>query len=426
MSMPAPPPAPELRSSAAPARLLRLARKELREVLRDRRTILTLVLMPLLLYLLLYFALPYLPPAGSAAEDAPEYRLGVSSQAEAERVRQILELGNQLLTRSGHPDSQPRLAYFEPAGPDEDAARNLKNGNLHLVIRLRTAGGRAVGDGAPWPVECEIHYLEDSASSKEALAYVQARFVAANVPLAIAQARRPVRVQVTPVEAPDHRSRFPLAALVPLVLLLMTITGAVYPAIDLTAGERERGTLEMLMAAPVPRVLLLLAKYVAVVTVAVLTALLNLAMMGLVFLIRGKGPESLSAAAVLAVLGLVVLFALFFSAVLLVLTSFARSFKEAQASLIPLMLLALLPGLLALVPGLRLEGLLSIVPLLNIVLLGRDLLEGHASAGAGAAAVISTLTYAAAALLLAARTFGAEAVLYRDTGGWRDLFRRRR
>jgi sodium transport system permease protein len=55
-----------------------------------------------------------------------------------------------------------------------------------------------------------------------------------------------------------------LTTLIPLILILMTITGAVYPAIDLTAGERERGTLETLMAAPVPRLGLLAAKYVAV------------------------------------------------------------------------------------------------------------------------------------------------------------------
>ena len=72
---------------------------------------------------------------------------------------------------------------------------------------------------------------------------------------------------------------FSLAALIPLVLVLMTVTGAVYPAIDLTAGERERGTLEMLIAAPVPRLGLLLAKYAAVLTVALLTALVNLAAM---------------------------------------------------------------------------------------------------------------------------------------------------
>ena len=67
-----------------------------------------------------------------------------------------------------------------------------------------------------------------------------------------------------------------LAGLIPLVLVLMTITGAVYPAIDLTAGERERGTLETLMAAPIPRFWILFSKFVAVVTVAMLTAILNL------------------------------------------------------------------------------------------------------------------------------------------------------
>ena len=70
---------------------------------------------------------------------------------------------------------------------------------------------------------------------------------------------------------------FSLAALIPLILVLMTVTGAVYPAIDLTAGERERGTLETLIAAPVPRLGLLLAKYVAVLAVALLTAVVNLA-----------------------------------------------------------------------------------------------------------------------------------------------------
>src|SRR5262249_7042080 len=137
---------------------------------------------------------------------------------------------------------------------------------------------------------------------------------------------------------PISKAAFSLAALVPLILVLMTITGAVYPAIDLTAGERERGTLEVLMAAPVPRVRLLLAKYAAVVIVAVLTALVNITMMTLTVLASGLGPilfgeTGLTAGLVLSVLGLLLLFASFFSAVLLVLTSFARSFKEAQAYL---------------------------------------------------------------------------------------------
>src|SRR5207244_6870445 len=82
---------------------------------------------------------------------------------------------------------------------------------------------------------------------------------------------------------------FSLAALIPLILVLMTITGAVYPAIDLTAGERERGTLETLVAAPVPRLGLLFAKYVAVITVSFLTATVNLVSMTITILSGGLG-----------------------------------------------------------------------------------------------------------------------------------------
>jgi ABC-2 type transport system permease protein/sodium transport system permease protein len=143
-------------------------------------------------------------------------------------------------------------------------------------------------------------------------------------------------------------------------------------------------------------------------------------MSGLLF-----GPDGLSVGVVLAVFALLLLFAAFFSAVLLVLTSFARSFKEAQAYLIPLMLVSIGPGLLVLVPGLSVDGVLALAPLLNIVLLGRDLLEGHARLAPACIVVSVTLAYALAALFLASRIFGAEAVLYNDAGSWPGLFRRR-
>ena len=126
----------------------------------------------------------------------------------------------------------------------------------------------------------------------------------------------------------------------------MTITGAVYPAIDLTAGERERGTLEALMAAPVPRLGLLIAKYIAVMAVALLTATANLLAMSVTLLSTGLGPlvfgeGGLSVLLIVQVLGLLVLFAAFFSAILLAITSFAQ--LQGGASLLDTFD-ALLPG----------------------------------------------------------------------------------
>jgi ABC-2 type transport system permease protein/sodium transport system permease protein len=140
------------------------------------------------------------------------------------------------------------------------------------------------------------------------------------------------------------------------------------------------------------------------------------------------GQQGLPLSTVFAVLGLLLLFAAFFSAVMLSVTSFARSFKEAQAYLIPLVLLSLAPGFLSLLPGLKLQGLLAITPLANIVLLSRDMLQNRWNepgfAIAAATAVITTALYALAALGLAAKIFGSDSVLYGSQGSWSDLLRR--
>ena len=209
----------------------------------------------------------------------------------------------------------------------------------------------------------------------------------------------------------------------------MTVTGAVYPAIDLTAGERERGTLEALISAPVPRHELLFAKFLAVLSVALLTALANLISMvvtayssGLENLLFGSGGITLRMLGL--IFGLLFVFAGFFSSVILILTSFARSFKEAQAYLIPVMLVSLAPGVLCLLPGIEMTGWMSVTPLVNIVILARDVFDGRAQSAWILATLLSTVLYSAVALSVAAKIFGTDAVLYGSEGSWADLVRR--
>ena len=232
----------------------------------------------------------------------------------------------------------------------------------------------------------------------------------------------------TPVSLPSNYADM-LATMIPLVLVLMTMAGAVYPAIDLTAGERERGTMEALVVSPTPSYILLLAKYSAVVTVSLLTALANLLAMTITLWASGMGrvifgQATLSTAMVGQVLALLILFTTFFSALLLAITSFARSFKEAQAYLIPVMLLALTPGVLSLLPGIRFTNLMATIPLVNIVLLARQLLTNSVEWNTALVAVICTGIYAATALAVASRLFGSDASMQGSQGSWRDLLRR--
>jgi ABC-2 type transport system permease protein/sodium transport system permease protein len=456
------------------ARVGRLARKELSEILRDRRTILTLVLMPLILYPLLSFAFrQFLVAFASSQPPSTKYRIGVRGEREKTLLTKFLMLGAEVepwrlgqMAGVAAPSFAPGpllsgtqfyagRTFQDPAVPLPPA--NPRTGvRTYPVVEIVLLGDRLLvakfhdevdvilrfPDGPDakvlLPTEFEITYPEQLPHSREVAAFVDQHIARLNArELQVLLARDglprelavPVRMITAPLAVDDSGPNLSLTALVPLILILMTITGAVYPAIDLTAGERERGTLEILVAAPVPRLALLLAKYVAVVVVAMLTATVNLTMMLLTLELNGLTMEvfkqhGITVSLVVQLLFLLILFAAFFSAVLLVLTSFARSFKEAQAYLIPLMLVSLAPGVIGMMPDLHLTGPLMVMPLVNIVLLARDLSEGHASAGTSAVVVVSTLVYAAAAITAAARVFGAEAVLFSEQSGWSDLFRR--
>lgn len=433
---------PASQRNTLPARVARLTRKELKETLRDRRTIVTLIVMPLLVYPLLSIAFQRFVLATMPAKAESAFRLGFADETDARAFVEFLLLGDQMAKRADDPRSEIRLRpdrELQIPQTDvfivENPADAVTSGDVDLGIRIRRVEKIEGPVPAVSAVDAELMYDPDSINSREALERVERRLALVNsryLELRLEQVGvkgrlSPVEVSRVAIDVPKSPISFPLATLVPFVLILTTITGAVYPAIDLTAGERERGTLEMLIAAPVPRMGLLIAKYVAVVTVAMLTAVVNCgAMMITVYSVGlGKqlfGERGLTFELAIEFCGLLLLFAAFFSAVLLALTSFARSFKEAQAYLVPLMLASTAPGIFTMINGVRLTPLLAVTPLANIVLLARDMFEYNASPGLSLLVLISTLIYALIAIVIAARLFGSDAVLYGSPGSWSETF----
>lgn len=432
-------------------RLARLARKELRETLRDRRTIITLVVMPVLVYPLLSIIFHQFLLSGTGAtgqSDEPDIILvGVGSPKDDEELSNYLQKAMQVIQHEPRPigdllpvdasvetlldeRKQPQNLVIEPRS---DYMSRLQSKEIDVAVELRRP---ADNQG---PTTIVLHFRPESPRSRQGADLIQRRLHALNRAFQAAklQSARLSPLPLVGVNLRPHGSEmagtaFSLSALIPVVLVLMTVTGAVYPAIDLTAGERERNTLECLIAAPISRMQLLLAKYVAVLTVALLTAGVNL--LGMIITLRTTGvgqkllgPGAFTLSNLAAVLALLVLFAAFYSAVLLAITSLARSFKEAQAYLIPLMLLSLGPALASLMPGLKLTPLTSVMPLINVVLLARDLLGQEVESTDliyGGVAVVSTLLYSAVALTLAARIFGSDSILYGSDQTWGDLWRR--
>ena len=451
-------------------RLVRLTTKELRETLRDRRTIITLVLMPLLVYpiLSLVFRSVLLSALNDSRGSKPVVLTILIQSNKSERIssnfinemRQRirafeLEVPHQSQTdeslsassdasapkKSSWENRFASFAEHEWLFSDGSNVSVLEDAVLHTNVSL---GLKLDFPESPpndrWNL-CGMTIVQpDSESGDEAAAYFREKIQQINqraiatilrqkgLPDAQPIAINPIVVAKN-ADAPPANQSFSLASLIPLILVLMTVTGAVYPAIDLTAGERERGTLETLMAAPVPRLSILLAKFFAVWTVAIFTALLNLIGMAITVwtfqlesFLLGDGGFSISV--IFKIFGLLVLFAAFFSAVMLAITSFARSFKEAQAYLIPMILLSLGPGLMAMNPNLSLNGMRSILPMVNVLLLGRDVISQQVQLLPAIFAVGSTLLYAIVAIRFAAQRFGADNILYANQGSLGDLIAR--
>ena len=452
-------------AALSPRRWLRIAHKELKESLRDRRTLVTLLAMPLLLYPLLSLILQRLALA-AAPPATNSYRIGVDTPEEGEKLIALIAAGRAAL-EAGEPNfrvdrgsdflpqpsqgvAPPMIDIFLAADPRAE----LLQGNFDLLVAVESGSGIEESDGsAPnrsddetpadpiprmmqiqprraesdpavnpqqvFPAELEVQFREDDPVSEAALSRLIRLLSAVNEQAAAAMRRAtpfedppPVLLRATAATQDDSRSSM-ILAVIPLILVLMTVTGAVYPAIDLTAGERERGTLEALLATPISPVVLLSTKYLAVLMVAILTAGVNLLAMTVTLRLSGIGSELLGGSSVgwqeaLRLLPLLVMFAAFYSSVLLALCSFARSFKEAQAYLIPVMLLSLGPGLVSLMPGVRLTTVLAVVPLINMILLTRDSLQGGVPLPLAAMVLVTTAGYTAMGLMLAAQAFVAQ------------------
>jgi ABC-2 type transport system permease protein/sodium transport system permease protein len=426
---PASPPVPRALSQFSLSRQWRLTKKEWAETLRDRRTIITLVLMPILVYPLLSMVFHQFVFSSLGKHGQLRILIGIRDGETRERLETSLKVGDMWLTHQSEADFPGE--QIEPPLVEEPAVEQLSFlvGEIDLLLKAQRVDlAVSIREDAEQRPHWQIHFVERSPVSLAVRSFIERRLRAANA--AVRFQRKEVNTAI-PLEyhavPAVGGSRSLLPSIVPLVLLMMTITGAVYPAIDVTAGERERGTLEALIAAPVSRLGLLLAKYVAVLTVALLTAGVNLIAMtstifgtGLSEVLFGFG--GISVMLLVQIFGLLLLFASFFSAVLLAVTSFARSFKEAQAYLIPLMLLTLGPGLMSLSPTLQLTELMALVPLMNVVLLARDVFSGAADPLTAGLTVFSTLTYAAISIAIAARIFGSDAILYGSANSWSSLW----
>jgi sodium transport system permease protein len=349
----------------------------------------------------------------------------LAERADAEVV-DVMVLGGETM-----PDLLQRmdnLATVRLIAPSDDYRQRIADKQLQAVLKLPGNFAEALVEGKA--LALTIYTYDGEPRSATAVRRLELFLEDFRIAMARERLRReglpetlvePFQIKRENVAPPERVTGALLGGLLPYILIMLCITGAIYPAMDLTAGEKERGTMETLLSSPVSRTTLVLGKFLVVFTFSAVTALLAIAALGgsfwvAVSFLQATGALIELALSPMAIVGFFILLlpvAALFSAILLALSLFARTFREAQTYVSPLMILAVLPAGVALMPGVELTSAVVLVPVLNISLIGRDLLSGIYDWGYILAILLSSSLYAALALWLAVRLFHREEVVFR-------------
>jgi sodium transport system permease protein len=437
-------------------------RREVRDQIRDHRTLFMIFVLPILLY--------------------PMLGLGSLKFADAfeQKPRLVVVVGAEYLPKS------PALLNPERTGFDRTLFDRPADAE-RLVVELAPAGG-------PWgdPIlrEQAIHRGEASAAMViprdlpdrlrgDAKIDVAITYNSVDEPSQITNYRlrdmlerwktrivdlrlrqdgkpetyaEPIGLHVEDVATPGEVGSNVWSRIFPFLLVIMALTGAFYPAVDICAGEKERGTMETLLISPASRSEIVMGKFLTVMLASVMTALLNLVSMGLTGLgmalkfgaiaasparrAAGAAAVPLAAPTLQAAVWMLVLLiplAAFFGAVCLALAAMARSMKEGQYYMTPLYLISMPLIFLSLAPEIELNLFYSLVPITGVALLLRALILGSYDLAFRyfLPVLLPMLVYAAVALRWAIDQFQREDVLFREAerfslGTWlRHLYRDR-
>ena len=418
--------------------------REVRDQVRDRRTLFMVFVLPILLYPILGLALVQFT---AAFEQKPRVVVVVGAEhlpaepalLDPSKTAFLASLFDNL------GESSRMEVVLQPQGgayADAEARRTaLREGKADAIVLLPPDVAdqlRKESSSTTIPIAydstkepSQITYLrvrEVLARWKETI--VQARLAKANKP---ANFTAPVASQAMDVASSAETGASLWGRLFPFLLVIMALTGAFYPAIDLCAGEKERGTMETLLICPASRTEIVLGKFFTVMLASVTTALLNIVSMALTGLslaskagIIGSGERASAAASIMApptptaafwMVLLLIPVSIFFSAICLALAVLAKSMKEGQYYMTPLYLVSLPLIFLTLMPGIELNLFYSLVPITGVSLLLRALILGEYQVARQffIPVLVPTIIYGLIALRWAVDQFEREDVLFRES-----------
>jgi sodium transport system permease protein len=432
-------------------------RKEITETLRDRRTLLMMVGLPVLLYPLMMIGLTKLQRSHVEAQEARASKIALWGDVETElsdwlsqtnvlsveswgaapdSVREAFEAGKVSPPSSeAHAERRGKLRndrQDEEIGPVAAAAREaIASREIDAVLVVWPGFSESLAEGGLGTVSIYFDSVrDDSKKAHERLhdqlaefrkLHVERRERELGVPEGFSKVVQTISTNVAP---PVRQVGLMLGSLLPFVLILMSASGGLYAAIDLTAGEKERNTMQTLLCAPLHPTEIIGGKFLAAWAVVVITTMANLTSLAATFarVVIPMGDFAVPPSTYLITFAMLLPVTFTITAVFLAVAVFAKDFKDGQNFLTPVMMALMLPLGATMLPGTELNAWTAFVPIVNVALLIKALFIAEAKPDLMFLTLISSVIYAVLTLLLAARVFHREQVLLGGRESVRSFF----
>lgn len=392
--------------------------KEIKETLRDRKTVFLGIILPIILYpvLILGFSQLFL----SSGQDLSTKNLDVYINFKVPTLlEQVIEkvAGNE----GGGLNLLSQEELINRTNSELNLEKALKNGQINAYVEKENR-------------DFKIFYNSSSSDSQEAYIRLQDSLLVYRIAVTseiIKDSGLDVENVLVPFEiynqnlAPVQQISFALFGQMLVILVIMGIvSGTIYPSIDSMAGEKERGTLETLLTLPISNLEIVTGKYLAVATMAVFTALLSMVSIGVsIFFIVissidqmgsiGLELEGSSLIGPFTILIIsIVLLAMLITAVIMSVCALAKNVREASNYSTPVTLGFMLPAYASIIPGFELTQATSIIPVVNISLLIKDVMVGDIDTVLMMMVLVSTMAFTVIAIMILAKLFDSESVLF--------------
>lgn len=351
-------------------------KKELKDILRDRRTIIMMIIVPMVITPMLIVGILKISRMQLEKAQAKEIRVVFLGKENAPQLYQIFEEGEKIVLIDNFPEDSITASI---ASEEIDGAvivhsdfpayiESDRQGNIEVYFKSSEAYGSA------------FKRMTDLIESYDEQ-IVKERIERLSLDKDLFDAVAIIERDVSSVQ---ERIGKIAGGYLPYMFILFSFMGAMYPGIDLGAGEKERGTLETLLSSPANRLQIVLGKLGVVSLSGIMSALI--AILGIYLAIQlieeipadmlGVILDMLGFRIIITILTLVIPITIFFAALILSISIYARSFKEAQSIIGPANMIIFIPVMIGVLPGIELNAKTALIPILNVSLACKDLLAG--------------------------------------------------